>query len=102
MKSLPRYLLIVFALAGDSTMTRDLPIALHNSRGVAAGAHANLKDTPSRGQSPALPMIRMAEKCAYPTPALHNTPVEAHTTWHLPANFIIYTTCPPALNARQG
>ena len=29
MKSLPRYLLIVLALAGDSTMTSDLPIVLH-------------------------------------------------------------------------
>lgn len=29
-KSLPRYLLIVLALAGDSTMTSDLPITLHS------------------------------------------------------------------------
>ena len=30
MKSLPRYLLMVFALAGDSTMTSDLPILLNS------------------------------------------------------------------------
>src|SRR5690554_6335921 len=33
--SLPRYLLIVLALAGDSTMTNDLPIVLQILRGEA-------------------------------------------------------------------
>jgi len=31
MKSLPRYLLIVFALAGDSTITKDLPMSYNHS-----------------------------------------------------------------------
>src|SRR5690606_12159457 len=38
-KSLPRYLLIVFALAGDSTITKDLPISICVSQRCSGCQH---------------------------------------------------------------
>src|SRR5690554_7679777 len=49
-KSLPRYLLIVFALAGDSTMTSAFPMGIGVPQSMNAVARAAGADDPPRSE----------------------------------------------------